>query len=514
VISEFEVNPFVFDAGGSLVAIDGLAVFREYDEVVEIRTEPRQTNLDAFFEPNGIAVVGVSATDKAKMGNIIATILHNLGRSDLHMVNPKGGTVTIQDTEYPLHTSLTEIETPVDLVIVNVPAAGAPAVIEDAKAKHVRAAILIPGGFSELHGDTTLEDKILDLVRGTDMRLIGPNCMGVFYAGDDTQPGVNTWFIPKFKLEIVPKEKSNVAFLTQSGALGVTILDKLKYAMYPRVLVSYGNQIDVDGIDLLAYFDRDPRVEVISLYIEGFTAAAGRRFCDAARSASKPVVVYKAGRTDAGSKAAASHTASMTGDYEIAEAAFKQAGVIVADTLEDLTEYIKTFALLSDMSVSGRRVAGLANAGFESTCAADNLGTLTPARFTEETTERLRTVLPPMVGVNPFLDITPMGNDQVYEGCLGALLEDPGVDCVFVSIVPHTPMLKSRGREIEAHEENVAARIVRQVQKHKKPVVVSMNAGTYHTLRDTLERGGVPTYPDAKRAMQCLDMFVTSRLGT
>jgi len=512
-ISEFEVNPFVFDTAGRLVALDGLATFTRNAPVALAKTGPDTTNLDAFFKPEGVAVVGVSATDPSKLGNIIALLLHDLGRDDLYLVNPKGGEVTLREKTYPLYRTLTEVPEKVDLVVVNVPAAATPGVMEDAGKKKTRAAILIPGGFSELHGERTLEDRILESVKGTGMRLIGPNCMGVFYSADGEQKGINTWFIPKFKLEIVPQEKSNIAFLTQSGALGVTILDKLKYAMYPRVLVSYGNQIDVDGTDLLAYFDGDPSVEAISFYIEGFSRGAGRRFCEAAAKATKPVVVYKAGRTEAGSKAAASHTASMTGDYALSLAAFEQAGIIVAETLEELTDYIKTFALLSDKKVSGRRVAGIANAGFEGTSAADNLGGLVPASFSEDTSRRLREILPPMVGVNPFLDLTPMGNDELYEKCVETVLQDPGVDSLFVSIVPHTPMLHSRGREIEADQENVAARIIRQVKRCEKPVVLSVNAGTYRKLVETLEKGGVAVYPSAERAMKCLNVLVESKLS-
>ncbi|MGD8395930.1 MAG: CoA-binding protein, partial [Candidatus Eiseniibacteriota bacterium] len=295
--------------------------------------------------------------------------------------------------------------------------------------------------------------------------------------------------------------------------LGVSELDKLKSAIYPRVVVSYGNQLDVDPGDLAAYFQDDPDIDVLAFYIEGFKACGGRKFFDAVRQATKPVIVYKAGRTDAGSRAAASHTASMTGDYKVALAAMDQAGAIVADHILDHKDLIKVFALMGDKQVGGRRVAGVVNAGFESTYAADSLGGLELAHFTPETEEQLRAVLPPFVAVNPFLDLTPMADDKLFERSIELILADPGVDSLFISIVPHTVMLHTKREEMERDRENIAFRIIRQGQRSPKPIVVSVNAGTmYNVFMETLEEGGVPTYSTAERAMTALNRLVEYRL--
>jgi acyl-CoA synthetase (NDP forming) len=513
IFSEFEINPFVIDYERNLLAIDGLAHFLPAEKRLDLLNKPNTDGLEHVFWPQGIAVIGVSATDSAKTGNNIATLLHNLGREDLYLVNVKGGHTNIADKTYSLYKSLSDIPDRVDLVVVTVPARLAPAVVAEAKAKGAKGVVLIPGGFSEVEGDQSLEKKIMEIVAGSGMRIIGPNCLGLFRAPNRRQPGMNTLFIPEEKLEYRPKKESNVALLTQSGALGITELDKLKSAIYPRVVVSYGNQLDVDPGDLAAYFQNDPDIDVLAFYIEGFKPCGGRKFFDAVKESTKPVIVYKAGRTDAGSRAAASHTASMTGDYKVALAAMEQAKAIVADHILDHKDLIKIFALMGNKTIGGKRVAGVVNAGFESTYAADNIGALELAQFSPETVAKLRKELPPFVSINPFLDLTPMADDALFERCIELLLADTRVDCLFISIVPHTVMLQTKPEEMEKDKENIAYRIIRQGRNSDKPIVVSINAGTmYNVFVETVEEGGVPTYTTAERAMFALNRLVDYRL--
>lgn len=514
IFSELEVNPFVFDDEGNLVAIDGLAHFLPRDQALPLGAPANAAGLEPLFWPEGIAVIGASSTDPEKTGNQIAALLHALGRRDLFLVNPRGGEAKIGGATYPLFRSLLEIPGRVDLVVVTVPAASAPAVAVEAQQKGARGLVLIPGGFSEVHQDRALEERILEVARGAGIRIVGPNCLGIFRAPCQRQPGLNTLFIPESKLEFRPKPESHVALLTQSGALGVAEIDRLKSAIYPRVVVSYGNQLDVDPGDLAAYFLSDPDIDVLAFYIEGFKPCGGRKFFEAVRGAQKPVIVYKAGRTDAGSRAAASHTASMTGDYNIALAAMEQAGVIVADHILDHKDLIDVFALMGRREIRGRRVAGVVNAGFESTYAADSIGALELAQFSPETVAQLRAALPSFASVNPFLDLTPMADDALFERCIELTLADPAVDCLFVSIVPHTVMLHTRREEMSLDRENIAFRIIRQSQRSPKPLVVSVNAGTmYSPFVEALEEGGVPTFATAERAMAALNRLVAYGLS-
>jgi len=527
VLTEFEINPFVFDRYGNLIAIDGYAAFREREaEGPDLAVQPKAT-LRPLFEPSGIAVVGVSASDSSKSGNIILKNLIDLGRGDVFAVNIKGGEVSVGGRTVSLHRSVRDIPEAVDLAIVTVPAEATAAVVEDCAAKGVRALLVIPGGFSEARKNRDLEDRILAVARKHGMRIVGPNCLGVVYVGESSTPsagesstpfsGLNTFFIPEEKFRINLEKDRNVAILSQSGAMGIMEIYNLRNAISPKVIVSYGNQLDVDPSDLVQYFEDDPMVDVIGLYIEGFKPGAGRKFFDVTSRSRKPIVVYKAGRTEAGQLAAQSHTASMAGEYAVAKAAMKQAGLIVADSMIDHGDFIKTFALLNDFQVGGNRVAVIANAGYEKTYAADSLGDLVLAELDGQTIERLRGIIPPYVNAEPLLDLTAMVSDDEFERCIDIMLASPRVDALCISIVPQAQVLHTTDSEIEHFEKNIAARIVDTVHRHKKPVVVSVNVvsgadAVYNRFGQVMDSGGVPTYLTAERAMVCLNEFVRYRL--
>jgi acyl-CoA synthetase (NDP forming) len=532
-LQELEVNPFVFDVRGDLIPLDGFGTISTTSGAPASATAgvasaaasgtsrsapaaragadvPNPKYLRELLHPKGVAVAGVSATDPHKPGNLIAERLHALGRRDLVLLNPRGGAVTLGGERLPLRRSFADVAEPIDLAVVVVPAAQCPEVVAQAREKGVRNVILIPGGFSEVAGDSTIEAQVL-AAAGGDLRIIGPNCMGIFFAPPGGAPGLNTFFIPEKKLELLPERESGLALIAQSGALTLTIVDKLRHAAFPRLIVSYGNQLDVEAADLLAVASEEPGVDVIGIYIEGFKPYGGRRLVNVLAGVRKPIVVYKAGRTEAGVRAAASHTAAIAGDHAVTVASLAAAGGIVADTLTDFEDFLRAFALLARFPVHGRRVAGVANAGFESTAAADNCGSLVPASFSRATTERLQAVLPPLVGVNPFLDVTPMAGEDVYEKCLEILLADDGVDAVFLSIVPHTPMLQTTDAELAGVEDDIASHVARLVARYRKPVVASMNAGTtYRRLPEALEMRSIPTYPTAPRAMRALEQVVAS----
>lgn len=516
VIDEFEVNPFVFDPDGRFLALDGFAAIAPRRPAESEETPPRPP-LTPFFEPKGIAVIGVSRTDPTKPGNIILKNLLNLGRKDVFCVNPSGGTLSMDERNVPIHRSVTDIDPPVDLAVIAVPADHTRTVVDDCVRKGIKAAILISGGFSETRKNDALEREILSAARAAGMRLIGPNCLGIISSGGDRTPRVNTFFVPEEKFHLDLQRHNRVAILSQSGALGITEIYNLRNAISPRVMVSYGNQLDVDPSDLVRYFEADPAVDVIGCYIEGFKKGAGRKFFDVAARCRKPLIVYKAGRTEAGRKATESHTASIAGEYAVARAAMKQAGLIVADTMLDHGEFIKTFALLNDFPVGGNRVAIIANAGYEKAYAADNLGGLVLAEFDPTTVASLEAILPLYVTVDPMLDLTPMAGDDMFEQCIDTVLASDAVDLLFVSIVPHSSLIHTTDAEIDRNRENIAARIVRLVHKHRKPTAVSVNVvsgadAVYNRFGQVLDGGGVPTFLSASRAMASLNAFVRYRM--
>ncbi len=517
VLTELEINPFVFDRHGTLLAIDGYAAFQEREPLPpRLEMLPKET-LTPLFEPRGVAVVGISASDNGKAGNIIVRNLAGLGREDLYCVNSRGGRATIAGKQYPLYRTVAEVPDPIDLAVVTVPAAAAPAVAEDCARKGVKVLLLIPGGFSEITNDRSAEERILEVARRHGMRVVGPNCLGVVYAGEGGHPGLNTFFIPEEKFKVNLDRERNVAILSQSGAMGIMEIYNLRNAISPKVIVSYGNQLDVDPADLVQYFEDDPMVDVIGLYIEGFNPGAGRRFFEVTSRCRKPIVAYKAGRTQAGQRAALSHTASIAGEYRVARAAMKQAGLVVADSMIDHGDLVKTFALLHDFQVNGNRVAVIANAGYEKTYAADSLAELALAELDARTQARLAEVVPPYVNVEPLLDLTAMVSDEQFERCIDIMLGSPAVDALCISIVPQAQVLHTTDREIEHYERNIASRIVETVHRHRKPTVVSVNVvsgadAVYNRFGQVMDSGGVPTYLTAQRAMACLNEFVRYRL--
>ncbi len=517
VLKEFEINPFVFDEEGNFIAIDGYGVVEEKSSSLPEPESPSKESLTPFFHPRGIAVIGVSGTDPSKSGNEIVKNLLELGRNDVYCVNPKGGEAEIFGRRMSLYTSIESIDRDVTLAVVTVPAEATLEVMRDCAKAGVKAVLLIPGGFSETSKNDDLEREILRLARKHEMRIMGPNCLGIVYAGSEKSKGINTFFIPDEKFKINLDKNKNVAILSQSGALGLVEISNLRNAVSPKVIVSYGNQLDIDPCDLVQYFADEPGVDVIGLYIEGFKPGAGRKFFKTASRIKKPIVVYKAGRTPAGRKATQSHTASMSGEYAVAKAAMKQAGLVVAETMADHADFIKTFALFHDITECGKRIAVITNAGYEKTNAADNIGGLEIAELNKQTTEELKKVLPPFVGVESLLDVTPMVSDEVFVTCVEVLLRSSSVDCLCVSIVPHAGLIHTTDREVLEYKHNVAAGIVEAAGKHKKPVVVSVTVtagadANYNRFAQIIESGGVPTFLSAERAMMCLDEFITYKL--
>jgi len=227
-----------------------------------------------------------------------------------------------------------------------------------------------------------------------------------------------------------------------------------------------------------------------------------------------PIVMYKAGRTEAGARSAASHTAAISGSYEVFRAACQQAGVILAETIEEYYDLVRTFSLLAAKPPSGHRVAGVVNAGFESTMGADELRGLTQARLAPETIERLNAInRHGLVDTSsPFLDITPMADDRMYADFVEAVILDPGVDCVFVAVVPHAVSLKT-DPDTCYDPDGLASLLLGLAAKTDKPMVVSVNAGRYYAnFVSLLEDGGLPVYADIRSAIASLDTFVAYHL--
>jgi 3-hydroxypropionyl-CoA synthetase (ADP-forming) len=514
IIKSMDVNPFIVTKDNRFVAIDGFAEFLPFHKSDAHTANSDLKNIESFFEPKGIAVIGVSADiNKYSLGKEIAYLLHDLGRKDLYFVNAKGGTVNINGTEYQLYSNYNDIKENVDLVVYTAQAQHTIDFIMDLAIRPPKALILISGIPSNMKY-TDFEQQ-LDSVKPADMRIIGPNCMGVFSAPNSQSNGINTLFINEERLEIKHSDFSNTVLLTQSGALAVTAIDKLQNSRVFRSVVSFGNKYDVKITNLVAYFAEQKDIDLISLYIEGLDSEEGRRFFDLAPQIHKPVIAYKSGRTEAGARAAATHTASMSGSYDVFKAACKQAGYILAENIEDHYDFVKVFSLLAHKIPKSNRIAGVVNAGFESTVGADELKNLKQAQLGNETIEKLNKIN--RYGLvdtsTPFLDITPMADDRMYADFVEGILQDENVDCVFVAVVPHAISLKTDPNTCR-DEDSLANLLVKLSRKYDKPMVISVNAGRYYQdFVSIMEENGLPVYTDIRSAIKSLDKFVSYHTG-
>ncbi len=515
IIKAIDINPFVITKDSRFVAIDGYAQFAPSDKEENFVPPVNLNNVEAFFRPVGIAVVGVSSdTGKTSLGRDIAQLLHDLGRRDLYFVNSKGGSINFSGTEYRFYNSILDVPYDVDLAVYAAPAQFTIEFIKSIAQTSVQAVILISGIPSNIKYQDFVKQMDAAVPKG--IRIIGPNCMGVFFAPDGLNHGLNTLFINEKRLEVKYSPFSNCVLLTQSGALAVTAIDKLQNSRLFKSIVSFGNKYDVKISDLLAYFSGDNSVDLISIYVEGLDVGEGRKFFELAKEISKPLIAYKSGRTEAGARAAASHTASMSGSYDVFKAACLQSGVILAENIEDHYDYVKVFSLLAHKIPLSNRVAGVVNAGFESTVGADELNNLKQAKLSDATVEKLNKInIHGLVDTSsPFLDITPMADDKMYADFVEAVLQDENVDCVFVAIVPHAISLKTAPET--CHEpDSLANLLVNLSKKYYKPMVISVNAGRYyHDFVSIMEQNGLPVYADIRSAIKSLDRFVSYHIAS
>jgi acyl-CoA synthetase (NDP forming) len=293
----------------------------------------------------------------------------------------------------------------------------------------------------------------------------------------------------------------------------------------PAFVLSLGNQIDVTASDVLAVLGRRGDVDTVGIYTEGFNDLDGLellRGIAAVTRAGKHVVFYKAGRTAPGRSAAAGHTASVAGDYDVCQAAAAQAGALVADTFKEFEQMLELCTALHGKKVGGVRIGAVSNAGFETVGIADAIRgqryRVEIASLPDGCRERLVAMLAGtgLAGlVNPRnpLDLTPMANDEAYEAAVRVLLDCPEVDAVVVGVVPFTTRLETVGEEAIASPGSLAGRLPRLFAAADKPVVVVLDAGPrYEPLARALRLGGVPVFPTADQAVRSLGRYLCHRV--
>lgn len=507
-ITTMDINPFVIAKDGRFLALDGYAEFEPRDGY--LLPEANTSNLDKFFRPKTACVLGVSTKEgNENMASDIVGLMLGMGWEDLYLINPKGGEVTVHGKKFKLHKSPDDFDC--DLYVYAAPAKNIPLFLESIKDKEDKAVILIPGLPNDLPFDK-FQEIVNPILENRSIRVIGPNCMGVFSSSGEKN--VDTLFIEQDRLEVRSNERSNVALLSQSGGMAISLIDQSHNSPIMHTVVSFGNKYDVKITDLVAWFMEDNEIDVIGIYVEGFDLLEGRLLYEQAKKATKPIIMYKGGKTDAGAKAASSHTAAMSGDYAVVEAMCQQSGILLCNNTDMFYNYQKTFSMLADREVKGNNVAAICNAGFESTLAADETGTLNVAPLTQQTKDKMIELdkLGLMGKSTAIMDVTPMTDDVLYGKIIQAMIDDETVNHIVVGIIPHVDIIKTT--EENCHDEDGLANIiVKLFNSTKKPIVVSVNAGeVYKEFVKIMEENGVPVFENIRDAMTSLNAYVSHNL--
>ncbi len=422
-----EVGLQLDDAEGTVEAdldVDlGDAFLRTVDDA---QLRAARAAVERFLHPQRIAVVGASRDRASIAGLVFANLMEGGFDGPVYPVNPSAESVQ-GVVAYPDLASCPAVP---DLAVVCLPATKVATAVDEAGELGVKAVVVISAGFAEVGGaGAAREAELLEVARGHGMRLLGPNCMGLLNGASDVR--MNATFSTTFPAP------GRVAMSSQSGALGLAVLDHAaSLGIGISSFVSIGNKADISGNDLLAYWETDEATDVVLLYLESF--GNPRNFSRIARrvSRNKPVVVVKSGRTDAGRRAASSHTAAVgTGD-RAAAALFEQTGVIRTDTLEAMFDVATLLA--SQPLPRGRRVAVLTNAGGPGILAVDacEANGLDVPELSAETQDRLRALLAEEAGTRNPVDLVAGASGQDYAEALRVLGASGEVDAVVVIFIP------------------------------------------------------------------------------
>jgi acetyl coenzyme A synthetase (ADP forming)-like protein len=379
-------------------------------------------SLRPFFQPRSVAIVGASRNPNNIGTRILNAVVSAGYKGPVYPVNPRGEVAG----SLKAYSNLGELPQSPDLVVVAVPSNAVSAVIDDCAVRAVRAVIVISAGFAEVGAEgRTRQQQLLDKIRGHGMRMVGPNCLGLL--NTDPEVRLNASFAPDFPAA------GNVAFCSQSGALGLAIINLARQrSLGLSSFVSIGNKADISGNDLIQYWEEDDRTKVILLYLESF--GNPRRFARIAKRVSrhKPIVAVKAGRTGAGRRAAGSHTAALAADDVAVDALFHQTGVIRAETLGEMFDLALT--LSSQPLPRGRRVAILTNAGglgilCADACEANGLVVQQPGA---QTKRRLREFLSPAASVENPVDMIASASAEDFRRAVEILLCADETDALII----------------------------------------------------------------------------------
>ena len=473
-----DFNPVVVYPDGYFV-VDAKIILKEKssDDAIS-KASPDASFMDLFFNAKSVALIGASP-EPGKIGN---SVMESLAKHDykgkVYPVNAKGYPEIMGVKAYK---NLLDIKDPIDVVIVTVDLKFVPDLLAECGKKNIHNMVIISGGGKELGGErAAIEKRVQDLSRELNVRIIGPNCIGIFNGENRLDCAFQG------HLRMIRPRQGNVAFLSQSGTVGIAFMETAD-AFGLSKMISYGNRSDVDEADMIHYLAQDPDTNVIGLYVEGL--GDGRKFMNSAKNVikeyQKPIVVFKNGRSTKGAKQAASHTGSLGGSFAVISGAFEQTGIISVDSYEELTSALK--ALTWQPVPKGNRIAMVTNGAGPIIAAIDNFERLNLelAQLSDQTMKSFKEHYPATYVIGNPCDVTGSASADDYRFAIQAFLDDPNVDIVMPWFVFQDDPL----------EEKIVDILGDLQKKKKKPILVGAMGGPFtEKISKKIEAFNIPVY--------------------
>lgn len=444
-------------------------------------------NLNNFFNPKTIAVIGVSRNPN-KVGHVIFKNLIESGfPGEVIPINPE----TQQILHYRCYPSIAKVKKKIDLAVIAIPAEYVLKAVQQCNSRNIKDVVIVTAGFRE-SGNAALEDRLKTYLNKNKMRCIGVNCLGHF----DAYSKVDTLFLPRYRLK--RPAAGNISFVCQSGAVGSAILDIAteqghKFSKF----ISYGNATNLDESDIIEYLAQDKTTKVICLYVEGIQD--GEKFFRIAKrvSKTKPIIAIKGGLTAAGSKATLSHTGALAGNKAVYLGIFRQTGIIKADSLEEMFNIASLIE--KGVKLQGNKILVITNGGGYGIIATDTISDsphLKMAELSPSSVACFKKSFPPTASNHNPLDLVGDATTDRYKIALETTLKDKNIDAILLIVLYQTPLITTDIVEVisELHRE------------YPKPlIVVSTGAEFTKNLSHALEENSIPVFQFPEDAIKAID---------
>jgi len=463
----------------SYYVVDAKIILKEKSSENAISiANPDSSYMDLFFNAKSVALIGASP-EPGKIGNsVMESLVKHDYKGKVYPVNAKGYSEIMGVKAYK---NLLDVKDPVDVVIVTVDLKFVPDLLTECGKKNIHNMVIISGGGKELGGErAAIEKRIQDLSRELNVRIIGPNCIGIFNGENRLDCAFQG------HLRMLRPKQGNVAFLSQSGTVGIAFMETSD-AFGLSKMISYGNRSDVDEADMIHYLAQDPNTNVIGLYVEGL--GDGRKFMNSAKNVikehQKPIVVFKNGRSTKGAKQAASHTGSLGGTFAVISGAFEQTGIISVDSYEELTSALK--ALTWQPVPKGNKIAMVTNGAGPIIAAIDSFERLNLelAQLSDQTMKSFKEHYPATYVIGNPCDVTGSASADDYRFAIQSFLDDPNVDIIMPWFVFQDDPLEEKIVDILADFQ----------KQKKKPILIGAMGGPFtEKISKKIEEFNIPVY--------------------